>query len=161
VELVLRNQETIEVPLGEKVYADTRAESLCVRLKSALERHRHSDPQEDTAMVERQGRSADDWLLRLRTIGEGANVTQRRAFVDSERLWRIVESPALDAAARAGAAIALSTRLDGEGKRRLRIASEATVHPQLRIAFESAAEADEQRMLAALDEVACDAVRQG
>jgi hypothetical protein len=82
------------------------------------------------------------WIRHLRSIGSGANVGPRTAPVSAEQLWQTVEAPTAEPAAREAAAVALSGGLDGEGRRRLRIAAQQTVQPNLRVVFDAAADED-------------------
>ena len=59
-----------------------------------------------------------------------------------ENLWRVAEDPAAEETARVGAAVALRTRLDREGRARLLCMSDASVSPRVRVALRAAATAE-------------------
>jgi hypothetical protein len=82
------------------------------------------------------------WIRHLRSIGSGANVGPRTAPVSAEQLWQTVEAPTAEPVARVAAAVALSGALDGQGRRRMRIAAQQTVQSDLRVVFDAAAEED-------------------
>jgi hypothetical protein len=154
VEVVLASDEVVRIPFGEDLFgASRRAAVLAAAIQRAIEtRARGDDDDEiDTALLERGDKSREAWLTSLRNLGHGANAGPRQAPVPTERLWRIVESPGASVSARAGAALALGPNLDEEGKSRLRIASQETAEPHLRIALESAAAGDDEAALGALD----------
>jgi hypothetical protein len=69
----------------------------------------------------------------------------------AERLWAIVENPALEADVRAGAAVALSASADDEGRARLRVVADATVTTRVRAALEAVAEEDDATLAVVLD----------
>ena len=62
--------------------------------------------------------------------------------VPEENLWRVAEDPAAEETARVGAAVALRTRLDREGRARLLCMSDASVSPRVRVALRAAATAE-------------------
>jgi hypothetical protein len=152
VELALRSSERVKIPLGEDQFgASDRAEALCASIRSALEAHERRRTDEDASGLARGGRTASEWATRLRSLGAGANAGPREAPIDGEKLFRITESPDAPAEIRAGAAVALSSSLDAEGRTRLRIAADATASPELTEVLNSAAEGDEEAVVAALD----------
>ena len=59
--------------------------------------------------------------------------------VPVEVLWRVVEDPTAATTARAGAAFALRSTLDDDGKARLRIVADACAAPKLRVALDELA----------------------
>ena len=78
-------------------------------------------------------------VFRYKEKARGSSVDEVRTV-----LTKVVEDPTASGDVRAGAAVALRTRLDEEGKARVRIAAEATASPQLRVALEAVAgESDE------------------
>lgn len=154
VALALRSGVSIKVPIGEDQFgADKRVAELSAGIRAALETFRRSSTEDDAASLEPRDRSAEAWLARLRSFGEGANAGPREAPIPVDRLWRIVEDPHAIPAVRAGAAVALARGLDAEGKQRLRVVAGSTAAPHLRIALEAAAEDDEDAVSAALNEV--------
>jgi hypothetical protein len=153
VALDLDSGERVKVPIGEERFAGERAEELSGSIRAALEKHRQRAGDEDASVLARGDRSAAAWAARLRGIGEGANAGPREAPIDEERLFRIAESPDAAPELRAGAAAALSARLDDEGRTRLRIAADATAEPDVRSALTAAVDGDEEAVITALDQV--------
>jgi hypothetical protein len=88
------------------------------------------------ALVGPRGRTARQWMEEVRKFL--AVPGYREQAVDAERLWRVVEDPATDRAARAGAAMALSE--SDEWRPRLRVAASDCADPQLRVALVRIAE---------------------
>jgi hypothetical protein len=70
----------------------------------------------------------------------------------AEMLWEVVEDPAVDSTARAGAAMMLRRTLDDGGRARLRVAAGACASPRLRVALDAVADGgDEAAVAAALE----------
>jgi hypothetical protein len=119
--------------------AGIEGEALATAIESA--RRRHVDGTErraEEALLERRARPVDDWLRAMHAIG-AETATFRSAPLRREDLWRVVEDPAAEATARAGAAAALSRALDDTERARLRVAAESCVAPKLRVAFDAVA----------------------
>ncbi len=91
------------------------------------------------------------WIGELRRAGAGATAGFRAAAVDVEQLWRVVEDPAAAPRDRAAAAAALGGSGDDEARDRLRAAGAAVAAPRLRVAFEAAAQEDDEQLAEALD----------
>lgn len=154
VALAMRSGEPMKLPIGEDQFgAGDRAAALSAALTEAIKAFQRNAAPDDAALLLRGDRSVAAWANDLRRIGEGANAGPRDAPIDPDRLLRIAESPAATAEARAGAAIALRAKLDAEGKKRLRIAAESTVSPDLADALSAAAEGDDEAVETALDRV--------
>jgi hypothetical protein len=154
VALDLLSGERVKVPIGEDQFgAGERASLLSESICAALEKHRRGMIADDASALARGERSAGVWAARLRGLGEGANAGPREAPIDQERLFRIAENPGAEPELRAGAAAALSTRLDDEGRKRLRIAAEGTASPEVKGALAAAADGDEEAVVAALERV--------
>ena len=154
VELVLRSGASVRFPIVQGRSLDTGQMTLILeRMRQAKESHDRGDAASEAALLERHERDIPAWIAALRAIGSGANQDHRTAPVVPEKLWRIVEDPAATAAARAGAAVALSTAIDAGGKKRLAAAAEAVAAPKLRIALDAAAKGDEEALREALSEV--------
>lgn len=92
------------------------------------------------ALVARGGRSPRAWLEAIHALLRDPGY--REAVLLPEHMWSLVEDPSGDASTRAGAAAALTSSLDDEGRGRLRIAAQACAAPRLRVAFETAADAE-------------------
>ncbi len=151
IELVLRSGESVRIPISTQGWRNqTGLDLILQRVREAMESHRQGDPAADTALLTRQARTVSDWVQRLRAIGSGAHLDHRTAPVGPERLFRIVEDPSAAPSARAGAAVALATSLDAEGKLRLEGVAEAIAAPKLRIAIHAAASGDDAALIEAL-----------
>ena len=95
-----------------------------------------SDAPKEDVRVAPGGRSVERWVRDLRAMPRGPSY---RLPGDAETLWRLVDDPGAPPAARAGAAVALST-LDEDSRVRLRVAAEACAEPRLRAALTRVAE---------------------
>lgn len=107
-------------------------------------------------LVARNGRETSEWMRALAASHDGAT-GYRVAALPPDTLWQIVDDPQASASARAGAAFALRARLDDEGKRRLRVASETCAAPTLRVALSAVADGpdgDLEEALAHVDDEA-------
>lgn len=104
-------------------------------------------------MLERRGRSFDEWQRSFGARdGEG---DFRTATIDDGQLWDIVEDATAKATARAAAATLLAKGAHAPDRARLRIASEASASPRLRVVLDEAARgATDEEIAAALAEVA-------
>jgi hypothetical protein len=71
--------------------------------------------------------------------------------LDEPRLWRVLEDPQTSASAKAGAAVALSPKLDDAGRARLRLVRDAIVSPKLRVALDAVEGRDDDALHSALE----------
>jgi hypothetical protein len=128
---------------GRERHARTRA------LMAEIERFRAlSAGGADTGLEAELGRGeADDaaWLARLTELVRASGY--RKRGVSADRLYRILDDPAAEPSARAGAAVVLQRLDEDEHRERLRIAAESVASPELRASLEALAEAesDEER----------------
>jgi hypothetical protein len=130
---------------------DQQTDLVTQRIQQAISAYHGSRRERDVRLPERGGRPLREWIKTLRAAGSGASADHRTAPLASDELWRIVEDPSADRAARAGAAIAVGGGLDERGRARMRIAAEATAAPDVRGLLTLAAEgADEERLERAL-----------
>lgn len=130
--------------------ASTRADhrAMVERLRAAIEEHVARDrTREALEHLPRARASAGEWLRELRALAVGAEGSYRRAVVSHDALWRVIEDPSVDAVACAGAAVALGSALDEQGRARLRVAAEASASPKLRVALEAASKPDDEGAL--------------
>jgi hypothetical protein len=128
------------------------AGQLAERIVEAIERRDHGGASLDAAMLARpHGVDTHAWVASLREILR--DETFRQAAVTVDQLWSVVEDATAKAATRAAAAIALRGVVDEKGKRRLRVAAQATAAPQLRVALERAADGEDAEVAAALEEL--------
>jgi len=104
---------------------------------------------DERAVLERGDRDLEVWLRDMRELGAGG---YRQSAIPSARLWAIVESTAVDASAREGAALALWSNLDDAGRARLAELASRTASPRLRVALDRIRVAsDESALRAALE----------
>jgi hypothetical protein len=98
----------------------------------------------------RSGAPVTEWLARVRTLREG---DAYRGGVDPERARVVLEDPTADPTARAGAAAYLLPSMGEADRARVRVLAEATAHPRVRVALETAAQAGaEEELVRVLDE---------
>jgi hypothetical protein len=147
----LRTGKTLVLPTRHNMRGGIdQAEVMSQRIHDAMDRYaRGGAGRETAARLARGGRSIDAWVRDLRAMGEAGDA-YRAASVPAEELWRVVEDPSVPAAARAGAAVALQSSLDGAARERLAAASSVTASPKVRVAIESAAATDEAALARAL-----------
>lgn len=146
VHFVLRSGEVVVVhqaspakpKLAMGMALDERA-AFVERVNAQLERHR--DVVASGEAFARGDRTTEAWLDDLARVGEPA--TFRTPAVPVEVLWRVVEDATAATTARAGAAFALRSSLDDEGKARLRIVADACAAPKLRVALDEIATGEE------------------
>lgn len=116
--------------------AQGKRDAFVQRLQHSLSERDHLPV---AAMLEPGPRDRKAWLADLRRLGGDS---YRGGGVPTEELWRVVEHVAAAPGARVGALAMLVPRLDEEGRVRLGQIAEGTVKPDVRAAFEAAAEAD-------------------
>jgi hypothetical protein len=162
VTLRLRDGTVLEVnaPAGPEkewkpaLFQDRGAEAtkLTERIREGMAQHERGSV--DDRVLARGGRQTRDWLRDV-TVASDEHASFRVPALPPDQLWRVVEDPAAATTARAGAAAALRPRLDDEGRARLRVVADACAAPELRVALEAAALAEEAEEL----EPAFDALR--
>ena len=153
VVLHLRGGEDLRVPITRGLQPDDEMFGASQRLHDALTAWRSTQPL-DTDVLERAGRSTQDWVSSLRSLGTSETTTYRVAAVDREALFAIVEDPVNQASSRAAAAIAIGAKLDEESRMRLRKSAEAIADPKLRVAIEHVVGDKDEAFAEALDELA-------
>lgn len=125
---------------------DARARALAERINETL-RLRVSGASFDRATLARGDRDAAEWVRELRGL-LGRTASFRDAGPPTEEaLLEIVEDGAAPAAHRAAAAIAL-TGGGPEARARVRVASDTTAAPKLRVALEAALDEHDDEALA-------------
>lgn len=124
--------------------AAAKARACVERIEAGRARaHAAPDPVAALLLPGASGASgASEWLGELRRL-TNAGAGYRGAAVPDEELWRVVESPALDARARAGALAALGPRLDEHGRVRIAQIAGATASRDVRAALDAAAAGDD------------------
>jgi hypothetical protein len=137
--------------------AEVRAEVLARRVNAAVKAHRErvgtpARRERTVGLLERGDRSVDEWLEGLRGLASEAR-SFRNAAGGLETVWDVLERPDSLPQHRAAAAAALAPALDGEGRRRLRVAAELSSVPKVRVALEAAAEGDDAALRAALEDL--------
>lgn len=127
--------------------------ALWTSVQAALATFRSGQTSDTAGLLERRGRTFEEWQRSLGARdGEG---DFRTATLDDDRLWEIVENVTAKATARAAAATLLAKGADEPRRTRLRIASEASAAPRLRVVLDEAARgATDEELAAALAEVA-------
>jgi hypothetical protein len=145
--------EDLRVPITRGLQPDDELFGACERINAALTAWRATQPV-NTDVLERGGRTTQDWVSDLRTLGTTDPTTYRVAAVDREALFAIVEDPVNEASSRAAAAIAIGAKLDEESRVRLRKSAEAIADPKLRVAIEHVVDAKEEAFAELLDELA-------
>ncbi len=132
------------------------------RIDEALAAHQRGQENAPELSLERGTRGTREWLKQLSAIGQGTQAEKagyRRQVVEPDKLWSLVENPAMKPTARVGAAVALSRTLDEAGRSRLRIAAEASALPGVKEALGALSRGrvnEEESALAALLEAAAE-----
>ena len=86
------------------------------------------------------------------TSSPGEQTAYRQPAMPPELMWRVLEDPGAPPTARAGAAFALRSLLDEEGRVRMVRIAESCAAPPLRVALDRiASEGDEDAIVDALD----------
>jgi hypothetical protein len=156
VMLRLKGGREVEIRTEPKANpgASAARAALLARIVQRLAAFEKQEARANTAvLVARGGRTVDEWMRALRALGGGDAGGYRAPSIPTEELWRVLEDPASDATARAGAAVALRESLDDGGRARLRLAAEASASPKVRVALEAAGSAtDEAELTRALSE---------
>lgn len=153
VVLHLRGGEDLRVPIARGLQADVDLMGASQRLRDALVAWQARQPV-DTDILERGGRTTQEWVSNLRALGTSDTATYRVAAVDRETLFAIVEDPVNQASSRAAAAIAISAKLDEESRGRLRKSAEGIADPKLRVAIEHVVDERDDAFAEVLDELA-------
>ncbi len=158
--IVMKNGPNITLSFARKTKwsnGEHPVAALAARLRDAMAGSSATGTRiHTTALLARGGRDVAAWAREVRRLGDETNARYRVAAVPPEDLWRIVEDTSAGQSERVGAAAALHGRLDDGGRARLRVASEATAAPQLRVALKQIAAAsleDDEALEAALARV--------
>jgi len=122
-------------------------DAVVARLAALRWEHRRLEDQR-VALFERGETPVERWIADARAMVRTEGY--RSLSLDPDRLWAIVENPALEVSQRAGAALALHDKLDESGKTRLRVADDASASPTVREALEAVAEEDDEELSRAL-----------
>ena len=135
------------IPLASRrrmnAYEQQLQAATLARARAALQAFQSGARPNAEARVARRGRSVADWTRDL----FDRDGDFRQAPIHDDDMWRVVESPAADASARAGAAAVLARGGDQGARRRLRVAAEGCTEPKLRVVLEKAAEGVEAQDL--------------
>lgn len=132
-------------------------DALVARLREGLAAYERGEAGGAAANVRlalaRGTRDARTWARELRAlVAAETKAGYRVAALPHDALWEVLEDPAAAPGARAAAAVALAPSLDEDGKRRVRVAADATASPRVRVAITRAAEdADEEEVARALE----------
>lgn len=139
VSLLLRDGDVVkDVKLSAE--DDERRNALVKCIRDALEEQGHGhDPR--SALLSRGQDSVSAWRERVRKLA-GPNEGYRASAIPVETLVRTLSDADAPADVRVGAALAIASSRDQAAKEQLRIATDAIVDEDLRIALETAAEAE-------------------
>jgi hypothetical protein len=169
VRLTLEDGKHVDLPMGQGILAagspTAPAGTLghfgafhpdAWKLRKAIEERVQevrslAEPTDLAVSLMRGEQSVEGWRAK---IAEAAPIEAQYRDASKEALWRVVEDPQQPRDARAGAAMALRNDLGIDGRERLRIVATECESPKLRIALETALDAeDEQRIDEALENV--------
>lgn len=144
-----------------KITAKLEAErdELHRRLRSAWQAYRalRNEPCEVAATLGLAGRSGPEW--RQAVARAGREPGYREGSIREEDLWRAVEDARVPQDVRAAAAAVLGRALDDDGRARIRVVSDATASPRLRVALDAAALGREEALDEALDAISSELVK--
>lgn len=151
IALHLRSGEIVRFSLGLLASQLASRDGIAIRIEEARLACADDRPSgEAEGFVAPGGRALKRWVTEVRALARARDY--REARVDAERLWSVLEDAKTSPAARAGAAIALST--DEGSRMRLRVAADTCAEPRLRIALtrlaEGAGDSDLEEALAPL-----------
>jgi hypothetical protein len=137
---------------AQVIRAQTERDSLRSRIEQARAAAPDAAPAVDPGVVARGERDVGSWLDALRSIAhrEGG---MRTAPVLREQLFAMVANTRLAASVRAGAAAALGLDAAPTERERLRETAAAIASPRVRVVVEAAAQGDEAKISAALEDV--------
>lgn len=122
-------------PLLYRDRAD-EGQMLVDRINAQAEQHRRHGAK--IALLARGTRPTEEWLQEV-ALASDEHASFRSPAIPVDELWRVVEDPVEATTARAGAALALRSRLDDAGRARLRVAADACAAPKLRVALQHVA----------------------
>jgi hypothetical protein len=152
--VTLKSNEQVTVPIASGRADDDRVLMIQERIRESREVHDTGGAEVDASVLHRGDKKTSDWIEHLRRLGSGANADARTAPVNEDTLFRIALDPSKRAPERAAAAVALGAQGSESTRARIREVAATIAAPKLRIAIESAAEADKEAELeAALDEL--------
>lgn len=147
VQLSLANGRTVVIPTNGADSAAWRAGSLVERILDARAVFRRTavEPQ---VLLQRGHRPHAAWVraLRAREV-----VDWRSPAVQNDVLWRVIEDASASPVERAAAAVALGRELTPDERERLGHAAHATAVPKLRIALETAVDAEDVQLASMLE----------
>ena len=152
VRLRLRGRrEAFDIPVAMwRVHSPLVAFDVAIlagRIREAI-RAQHKGPPFDTTLLERSSRAVPDWLASLRQLTTQTGAY--RAALHAEDLWHVLEDPSALPSARGAAAVVLGRSLDERGRAKLRVLSESSAVPKLRVALQAVARDDDAALTAAL-----------
>jgi hypothetical protein len=147
--VVLTLRDGQEVVLRPTVGA--RVAEIVALIRRAAPGAGSADAQEHARVLDVSGTKAEQ-VAALRELGK-RSTDYRAGELPRERLWDLVEDPAVDGPVRARAAIALSADLPADERARLRVAADGTVQPKVRIALDAAEHESADRLAEILHDV--------
>jgi hypothetical protein len=134
-------------------FADRGEEGVKVveRITEGIARQTHAHS--SGSALARGSRTTREWLRAL-SVSSDQRASFRAPAIPPDELWRVVADPTMATTARAGAAAALQSTLDDEGRTRMRVLADACASPKLRVALETTASAkDESELERVFDEL--------
>lgn len=139
----------MRIVLQQSNEAHSPAQALRERIERARAAHDAGEAAEEGMLARPPDLAPKDWLARLRALREVT--APRRAAVDAERLWRLVETPRVAPRIRVAAAVALhEDARHPEARRRIGEIARQAAQPGLRVALEAFDEGDDDALLEAL-----------
>ena len=148
--IVLRSGEPISIRFPSQENGGQAAE-IRARLADALQQSRVRGVGRGAthALLARGGRDVKSWMHATAALTGAEADHYRIAAVTHDELWDKVENGSVAPTVRIGAALALRPVLDAEGRERLRIASMASVAPEVRTSFAAIAQVEDEGALEA------------
>ena len=134
-----RGEPPLDTPAAEGTTGAVAQATLAAKIAEGVDAARSPATSEALALLERAGRSRDEWRAALLALPR-SGVTYRVAGVDNEPLEKAIVDGAAPLERRVAAAVALRARAPEAAERAVRIAVESTAH------------ADTARVLAAAGE---------
>ncbi|HEY2515614.1 MAG TPA: hypothetical protein VGI39_32320 [Polyangiaceae bacterium] len=135
LELVRKGEVVLRIQLhGEDA---TQRDLVLGRIREAIDKVKEGRGAVAAQMV---SAASPEQLVRV----AGGRADYRGAALTRDQLWALVEGPEIEATARRAAAAALARTSDDDDRARLRVAAEHCASPDVRLALERLADADEE-----------------
>jgi hypothetical protein len=159
VYVVLHHRDGRRTTIAAAIADGAKSDRLARRIRAAKKRYQRGSPTPRAARLSRATRPSRDWVEELQRAV--STPSHRKAALDRDTLWRIVEDPKSEEVDRAAAAVALMPDMPARERTKLRAVVTSTVSPRLRIALDSVAEErDAQAVAEALEQLDDEAPRE-